>query len=313
VFPISIIQQNNLNRLFSEAKNLERVAPAFFEVVKAAMPKTIKVANINEGMQQLIESGALKFIADKNGEILPSLYNEAGKIAKQVRLTDLQLTPDLGRSVVDLQMQMQMAQVVREIREVQVGIANLHRGLQDDRLALAESAWQQLQQASQISDSRLREAKLMSILGTATDAKCQLFRAFASKKRFFDERENKNGIEKLLDVNAQKSGEDNARETFTCLLAITRTVQIETTAYCILGEQNAARLSMKQFSDFIDRHKLNDRDTLLLFNSYSGADHGKLVDGFMDLQKKIAALPLDINETQPLAYSNPLFIEGGQS
>lgn len=299
VFPISTIQNNNLNIIFGRAENLSRVAPAFFEVLRAMIPETVKVANLNPEIQKMIDDGIYRFITDKGGEILPSIYGSKGVVA-QVRLKDLQLTPDLGRSIVDLQTQIALAQVISEIRDVQRGIANLHSELQDDRLALAESAWQQLQQAAQISDGRIREEKLLSISSSATDAKCILFKAFASEKRFFDERKDKNWFSKIVDKEAQNRGDEHSAEIFNSLLAITKTVQVETTVYCLLGEQNAARLSMKQFSDFISANALDDRDTLLALNSFSSSDQKNLIDNFSEIQRKITALPLDIEETQPL-------------
>lgn len=304
VFPISTIQNNNLNIIFGRAENLSRVAPAFFEAVKGMLPRTIKVADLNPRIQKLIDNGVYRFITDKSGEILPSIYGDKGIVA-QVRLRDLLLTPDLGRSIVDLQTQIALAQVISEFRDVQRGIANLHSELQDDRLALAESAWQQLQQAAQISDARVREEKLLCILSSATDAKCILFRAFISEKRFFDERKEKNWFKKLGDKEAQDRGAEYSAEIFNSLLAITKTVQVETTVYCLLGEQNAARLSMKQFSDFISANALDDRDTLLALNSFSSSDQKKLIDNFTDIQQKIAALPLDIEGTLPLTDVSP--------
>jgi hypothetical protein len=299
VFPISTIQNDNLNIIFGRVENLSRVAPAFFETIKAMLPKTIKVAEVNPAVQKLLDSGAIRFITDKNGEILPTLYGNKGAVA-QVRLKDLKLTPDLGSSIVDLQTQIALAQVISEIHEVQRGIANLHTELQDDRLALADSAWQQLQQAALINDARVREEKLLGILSSATDAKCLLFRAFANEKRFFDERKDKNDLQKLLDVDAQKYGAEKSVEIFNTLFAATKTVQVETTIYCLLGEQNAARLSMKQFSDFISTNELDDRETLLALNSYSSFDQKNLIKNFTDIQMKVAALPLDIEETRPL-------------
>ena len=302
VFPISTIQSNNLNIIFGRAENLSRVAPAFFETIKAMFPKTIKIAETNQGIQRLIDRGVYRFITDKSGEILPSIYGDKGVVA-QVRLKDLKLTPDLGRSIVDLQTQIAMAQVISEIHDVQRGIANLHSELQDDRLALAESVWQQLQQAAQITDARVREEKLLSILSSATDAKCLLFRAFAAEKRWFDERKDKNLFSKVLDREAQNRGDAYSAEIFNSLLAITKTVQVETTVYCLLGEQNAARLSMRQFGDFISANEIDNRDTLLVLNSFSTTDQKSIIDNFTDIQQKIAALPMDIEGTQPLLDS----------
>ncbi|MDO9086021.1 MAG: zinc ribbon domain-containing protein [Anaerolineaceae bacterium] len=299
VFPISTIQNNNLNIIFGQAENLSRVAPAFFQSIMAILPKTIKVAEVNPALQKLIDEGVFKFLTDKSGDILPTIFGEKHIVA-QVRLKDIQLTPDLGRSIVDLQTQIALAQVINEIHDVQRSIANLHSELQDDRLALAESAWQQLQQAAQIIDARVRQEKLLSILSSATDAKCILFRAFASEKRFFDERKDKNWFSNLIDKESQNRGDEHSAEIFNSLLAITKTVQVESTVYCLLGEQNAARLSMKQFSDFISANSLDDRDTLLALNSFSSSDQRGLIDNFTDIQQKIAALPPDIEGTKPL-------------
>jgi hypothetical protein len=308
VFPISTIQSNNLNIIFGRAENLSRVAPSFFEAVKAVLPKTIKVADVNPAIQKLIDSGAYRFITDKSGEILPSIYGETGLVA-QVRLRDVTLTPDLGHSITDLQTQIALAQVISEIHDVQRGIANLHNELQDDRLALAESAWQQLQQASHINDARVREEKLLHILSSATDAKCILFRAFTNEKRFFEERKDKGWFSKLLDREAQNHGDEKSAEIFNTLLAVTKTVQVETTVYCLLGEQNAARLSMKQFGDFIESNSLDNRDTLLTLDSFGGISQKSIIDNFTAIQQKIAALPLDIEETQPLLGTTASIVE----
>lgn len=302
VFPISPIQANNLNIIFGKAENLSRVAPALYEAVKAMVPQTVKVAEVNKAVQKLIDSGVCKFVPDKNGDILPSIYGKKGVVA-QVRLKDIQLTPDLGKSIVDLQTQVALAQVISEIRNVQAGIANLHSELQDDRLALAESAWQQLQQAAQISDARVRQEKLLSILSSATNAKCILSRAFSSEKRFFDERKNQQWFAKLLDREAQNHGDEKSAEIFNTLLAITKAVQVETTVYCLLGEQNVAAFCLKEFSDFINVNALDSRETLLEMNSYSSTSQTAIIDAFTNIRQKIASLPLQIEETQPLLDS----------
>ena len=163
IFPISAVQSNNLNIIFGKAENLSRIAPAFFDTIQSMIPKTIKIAETNPFIQKLINEGTYRFITDKSGGILPSIYGDKGIVA-QVRLRDLKLTPDLSSSIIDLQMQIALAQVLSEIRDVQKSLTYLHIELQNDRLALADSAWQQLQQAVQISDGRVREEKFLSVL-----------------------------------------------------------------------------------------------------------------------------------------------------
>ena len=308
VFPISPIQDNNLNIIFGRAENLCRVAPGFFQSVMSMLPKSIKVAEVNPAIQTLIDKGVYKFLTDKNGEILPTIFGEKNIVA-QVRLKDITLTPDLGHSIVDLQTQIALAQVISEIHDVQRGIEKLHNELQDDRLALAESAYQQMEQAVQIKDSRVREEKLLGILSSATDAKCILFRAFTSEKRFFDERKDKSWLLKVFDAEAQNHGDDHSVEIFTSLLALTKTVQLETTVYCLLGEQNAARTSLKQFGEFIRSNSLDYRETLLTLNSYSNMDQKSIIENFIEIQQKITNLPLVIEGTKPLIDTLPAKLE----
>lgn len=299
VFPIGERQTHDLNTIFGRAENLARVAPAFFETLKAMIPETVKVAQIDAGIQKLIDSGVYRFIPDGQGNILPSIFGSHGVVA-QVRLKDLKLTPDLSHSIIDLQSQVAMAQVISEIHALRKELANVHNELQDDRLAMVDSAWQQLQQANQITDARVREAKLLNILSSATDAKAKLIRAFHTEQRFFDERSQQGRIKQFLDTSGQNAGIEKSHEIFDTLMAITKTVQVEATGYSLLGEKQAAILSLSQFNQFIGENKLNERDTLLTFNSYSDVDLGDLVEGFESVQQNIAQLSLPFAEAQPL-------------
>jgi len=103
-----------------------------------------------------------------------------------------------------------------------------------------------------------------------------------------------------MDKDAQKYGSEKSAEIFTTLVAITKTVQVETTAYCALGEQNSAKLCLQQFEKFIVDNKLNEKNTLLLFNSFAPntEDIPKIIESFMQIQEKIMALPQNIERTE---------------
>ena len=239
------------------------------------------------------------FRIDKHGEILPSVYD--GKRSRAfVRLKDLKLTTDLGPAIVNLQMQASINQVLSELRELEQGIYCLRQELQYDRLAKAESAWQQLQQASRISDAELRREKLLQITSSATDARCLLMEAFKGKKHFFDSRRNQNMLQKVIDVEAQKHGAENSEELLTSLLIIVKSVQVEALSYVLLGEQDAASVSLSQFRQFISDNALDNPDTLLSINSHSATDYQGIIDYFSDVRKKISQLPEHMENTQPL-------------
>lgn len=288
IMPISNSQDKQLSKIFCDAQNLERVAPPLFEAVKAMIPKTVKIAELLPKAQELLDQGVLQFKLDKNGEILPSVYDTVtNKIGAQVRLKDLKLSPEMGPAIANLQTQVVMAQIIGEIHDVQQGIANLHYEIQGDRLALADSVWEQLRQASYITDSRLRTDKVLAILGRTTDVKHQLIRAFERDKAYLDSKYDKN---LFFDLDAQKHSCEHCSDLFVNLMMVTKMVQVEATAYCVLDEQDAAMYCLSEFRTFINRNNLDEHDTLLELNSFSKKDNAKVIKQFSKVGKSIGQL-----------------------
>lgn len=289
--PISPLQKAHFDSLFSNSETLMEVAPALFNVLEAMLPDTIVVAKIPGEVQKLLDEGALKFVTDKNGEILPTIFKD-GKMFKQVRLEELAVTPELGKAVVDLQQQAALAEILHEVREVHEAVKEVTTSLQNDRLARVDAVLQQLQQVALISDTRIREAKLLDITSKATEAKYMLMYSFTDGMRFFKSRSGEKGFfEMVMDTKAQKEADERSRVQFQALAALTRAVQLEATTYCLMDEQDAARGSLRQFAGFIEDNDLDDRNTLIMLSQFNMANQKQLISGFVELQKSIAALP----------------------
>lgn len=289
--PISPIQKARFDNLFSNVETLMEVAPALFNVLEAMLPDTIVAAKIPGEVQKLLDEGVLRFVTDKNGEILPTIFKD-GKMFKQVRLEELAVTPELGKAVIDLQQQAALAEILHEVREVHEAVKEVTTSLQNDRLARVDAVLQQLQQVSLISDTRLREAMLLDITAQATEAKYMLMYSFTDGMRFFKARSGEKGfVEMVMDTKAQKESDERSRVQFQALAALTRAVQVEATAYCLMDEQEAARESLKQFAGFIEDNDLDDRKTLVMLSQFNTANQDELISGFVELQKSITALP----------------------
>lgn len=289
--PISPMQKARFDNLFSNAETLMEVAPALFNVLEAMLPDTIVAAKIPGEVQKLLDEGVLKFVTDKNGEILPTIFRD-GKMFKQVRLEELAVTPELGKAVVDLQQQAALAEILHEVREVHEAVKEVTTSLQNDRLARVDAVLQQLQQVTLISDTRIREAKLLDITAKATEAKYMLMYSFTDGMRFFEARGGEKGfLEMVMDTKAQKESDKRSRTQFQTLAALTRAVQVEATAYCLMDEQEAARESLRQFAGFIEDNNLDDRNTLVMLSQFNTGSQKQLINGFVELQKSISALP----------------------
>ncbi len=153
---------------------------------------------------------------------------------------------------------------------------------QADRIAKANSAWAQLQQAALMQDARLREFKMLSIAADATEARCLLEENFKVQIKLLKQGKGSSKAKGLAGNNAM-----------TALTAIAMMSRTEYAAYTLLGEEDAARLSLKQFKGFVLTNKLDNRQTLLQINSFSSEDRGQIVSGFYAIAKSIKTMELE--------------------
>ena len=83
-------------------------------------------------------------------------------------------SPEIGTAMTNLASQMQMAQIARQIADLQKSIEEIQQGLEYDRLATAYSCEQKLLQAMSIRDPQLKASALMHIAADAEDSRNRL-------------------------------------------------------------------------------------------------------------------------------------------
>lgn len=303
---ISIEDQKELFANFGTWEKIVLSLPQIANVIRAmAKKEKILVADYDEYIKQLIEKGIYRFTVDKNGEILPTI-RDGKKIVKQVRLKEMDLSPQLNQSLTNLALQAQLAMILDEIEYVGDAIRGIHQELQDDRIGYADSAWDKLKQASKIQDSRLRKMSLLDAVGTATDAKCVLMRNFENAK-FYIENRAKEGIYERLKSSDKKNKdiESKAEDAFQDIVSITNCVQIECEGYAMLGEYEAGKECLLQFKSFITNNKLDDRNTLLMLNMNLKNKKPDVVDQFSDIVTRIS----NYNISLSIGYNNSFHLE----
>lgn len=244
------------------------------------------VAKMDSYVKDLIDKGIYRFTIDKQGEILPTIRDADGFV-KQVRLEDIDLTPNLVQSLNNLSTLAVMAQILDEIEYVGDAIKELHIEFQNDRLAMAEGARDKLMQARLIQDATLREASLLDVIHSATDAKRVLMRNFAQNVHYISKHAQKSDLQMIFDFKGEKDVGRRAIDAFQALVYITNSVQIECEGYAMLGEYEACKECLEEFKSFIVENKLNKRDTLLLLNENSSQKRIKVVDQFTDIAARI--------------------------
>lgn len=287
-------------RFLSDAEAMGRLAPNVAEFIESIMSRgeTKYVADFSKAAEELIEKGELVLSIDKKTkELLPQVRSvKTGQIFEKARIHIEDIPSDLMPSVNAIQTQVMMAQVMGEIESVAANVEGLRLELQADRIARAESAWQQLQQAVNIRDSRLREAKILSIAAKATDARCALEGNFRTNLQIASSRQGK--------VRDWSQAADRA---LVDLSVISLMARAEYASYCLLGEEDAAREALGQFKSFVLESHLDDRETLLRINASSKEDRRAIVNGFARVAKNVAHMELGAGDD---AQKNPPLLPG---
>lgn len=279
------------NRLLVEQlgswQNIQLRMPAIAKVIESmAKKEKILVANMDSYVKELIDRGIYRFTIDKQGEILPTIRDAEG-IVKQVRLTEMEFTPELASSLNNLSQQAAMAQILDEIEYVGDAIRGIHVELQNDRLALAESTRDKFLLATKMQDTRLREIAIMGAVESATEAKRILMRNFMENLSFIEEHSQLSELQLFMEGKKGKDIPQKAADAFQALVSITNTVQIECEGLAIMGEYEASKASLLQFKQFITDNKLDQKDTLLLLNGNTPLNKVAIVDEFMLISERI--------------------------
>ena len=286
---ISYEDNKSLIAYFGKWENIEIQIPAIAEVISSMAAKEhVMIAKMDQYVKDLIDRGIYRLTIDKQGEILPTIRDAKGFV-KQVRLEDMTLTPNLTQALNNLSTHAVMAQILDEIEYLGDAIREIHIELQNDRLAMAESARDKLRQARLIQDAKLRESALLAVVNSATDAKRILMRNFSQNMHHILKHSQKSDLQLLLSPKGERDVSQKAIDSFQALVYITNSVQTECEGYAMLGEYEPCRECLLEFKSFIEDNRLNSRDTLLLLNENSSQKKIELVDEFTDIARRITA------------------------
>ena len=285
---LPIEENRTLFQLYGKWEGVQKSLPAIAAVImEMAKGEKVLMAEIDPYIKKMIEKGIYRFSIDKNGRILPTIQGENG-IVKQVRLRETSLPQNLGGSLVNLQMQASLAEILEEIHCLKDAIRGIHIELQDDRISMAESAKDKFSSALRIQDARLREVALLNVTQAATDAKRALMRSFSKTLEYVLANSHKDKFQLLLEWKDGREISDKATEAFESLIAITNAVLVECRGYALLGEFEPVKESLKQFRNFIQTNGLDNRDTLLKLNESTSEHCMPMVEDFSRVTGRIA-------------------------
>ena len=200
------------------------------------------------------------------------------------------MTPELAKAVTDYSTQMQMAQIAEEIQYVQIAVEEVRKGQENDRLAMAYSCKQKLLQAMAMKDKKLRTMALMNLVSSAEDSRNLLMLSQNVNVQLLkDEPESVWG--KIMSGSTPQKIEQRMEEIRESLCAVNMVLFAEAMAYQEMGEIESARLSLKYYSDYVQKTYLDLPGFVQRLDMLDSSTKPYWSETIPDITKKIEALP----------------------
>ena len=251
----------NAEQLFYQIHDTLCALPAFLEVVERLVPVEEWVAVFTDKQRQELAKGALKLMAKKDGPLLAKLVDpKTNKIIANVPIRQLEKIKDLNPAMNDFMVQMQLANLAQEMKEIHRVVSRIQQGLEFDRLASAYSNERKLKYARQIQNKELQTQALLMVAHSAEDSRSRLMLGMKENIQFIM-KQPESVFEKLFSNNLDEIN-DRMNEIRSRVIAINQDSLTEATAYWALGEKQAALNTIDNYRMFLEDSELTKREVL---------------------------------------------------
>lgn len=258
------------------------------------------VAKLTPEIRRLMGERKLTFKVDKQGELMAALQDKGNVIRKQVRLEEVDLTPDIRHAVDNLYVIMGMNRILDEIQKVRDSVQDLHVEMRDDRLAAADAARERFLRAQAIRDTQLRKASLIAAADDATKAKNALMREFTRLQEKIRQGSGRPFLDRLIHPLDLSREADEALED---LRQIVVCVEVECAALSALEEYPAVYGSMSGFTQFAHEQGLDDIGNLLLIGEHSASNWTRMIERVDETVQRIHDIDTMKSLTMPEPYA----------
>ena len=252
---------NNAGRVFDQIHDTLCALPAFLEVVERLVPVEEWVLVFTDEQKKELAKGALKLMAKKNGDIIAKVVDpKTHQIVANIPVKQVEKIKDINPAMNDFMVQMQLANLAQEMKEVHRVVSRIQQGLEFDRLASAYSNERKLKHARQIQSKELQTQALLMIAHSAEDSRSRLMLGMKEDIQFIMG-QPENEFIKLFRTNPKEINE-RMNEISSRVVAINQDSMTEATAYWALGEKQAALNTIENYRMFLEDSELTQREVL---------------------------------------------------
>lgn len=251
----------NAGRVFDQIHDTLCALPAFLEVVERLVPVEEWVLVFTDEQRKELAKGALKMMAKKNGDIIAKVVDpKTHQIVANIPVKQVERIKDITPAMNDFMVQMQLANLAQEMKEVHRVVSRIQQGLEFDRLASAYSNERKLKYARQIQNKELQTQALLMIAHSAEDSRSRLMLGMKEDIQFIMG-QPENEFIKLFTINPTEiNGRMN--EIRSRVVAINQDSMTEATAYWALGEKQAALNTIENYRMFLEDSELTKVEVL---------------------------------------------------
>ena len=251
----------NAGRVFDQIHDTLCALPAFLEVVERLVPVEEWVLVFTDEQKKELAKGALKLMAKKNGDIIAKVVDpKTHQIVANVPVKQVERIKDINPAMNDFMVQMQLANLAQEMKEVHRVVSRIQQGLEFDRLASAYSNERKLKYARQIQNKELQTQALLMIAHSAEDSRSRLMLGMKEDIQFIMG-QPENEFIKLFTINPTEIN-NRMNEIRSRVVAINQDSMTEATAYWALGEKQAALNTIENYRMFLEDSELTKREVL---------------------------------------------------
>ena len=251
----------NARRVFDQIHDTLCALPAFLEVVERLVPVEEWVLVFTDEQKKELAKGALKLMAKKNGDIIAKVVDpKTHQIVANIPVKQVEKIKDINPAMNDFMVQMQLANLAQEMKEVHRVVSRIQQGLEFDRLASAYSNERKLKHARQIQNKELQTQALLMIAHSAEDSRSRLMLGMKENIAFIMH-QPENEFIKLFATNPKEIN-DRMNEIRSRVVAINQDSMTEATAYWALGEKQAALNTIENYRMFLEDSELTQREVL---------------------------------------------------
>lgn len=251
----------NAGRVFDQIHDTLCALPAFLEVVERLVPVEEWVLVFTDEQRKELAKGALKMMAKKNGDIIAKVVDpKTHQIVANIPVKQVERIKDITPAMNDFMVQMQLANLAQELKEIHSVVSRIQQGLEFDRLASAYSNERKLKYARQIQNKELQTQALLMIAHSAEDSRSRLMLGMKENIDFIMH-QPENEFIKFFATNPKEIN-DRMNEIRSRVVAINQDSLTEATAYWALGEKQAALNTIENYRMFLEDSELTKKEVL---------------------------------------------------